>query len=130
MTAYRYRALNTDGKLTKGVIEGDSERQVRAQLRGQSLQPVEITEANTSLVGARTAKTSLFAPRVSVGDLALMTRQLATLVASNLPLDEALQAAAEQSRSGKNQRDAPAGALARCRRPFAGQFHGRVSAGL
>lgn len=99
MTAYRYRALNSAGKLTKGVIEGDSERQVRGQLRGRNLQPVEISEANTTLVGARTARSGLFAPRVSVGDLALMTRQLATLVGSNLPLDEALQAAAEQSRS-------------------------------
>lgn len=101
MTAYRYRALNTSGKLVKGVVEGDSERQVRAQLRGQSLQPVEIAEANKTLAGKPGAKFTLFQPRVSVGDLSLMTRQLATLVASNLPLDEALQAAAEQSRSAR-----------------------------
>jgi len=101
MTAYRYRALNAQGKLTKGVLEGDSERQVRAQLRGQDLKPVEISEANTALSGARTARRGLFAPRISVSDLALVTRQLATLVASNLPLDEALQAAAEQSRSAR-----------------------------
>ncbi|MFT4518688.1 MAG: general secretion pathway protein F [Halioglobus sp.] len=99
MTAYRYRALNTTGKLVKGVLEGDSERQVRAQLRSQSLQPVEIFQANK----AESEKTGFSSPqffsRVSVGDLALMTRQLATLVDSNLPIDEALQAAAEQSRS-------------------------------
>lgn len=101
MTAYRYRALNASGKLTKGVIEGDSERQVRAQLRGRDLKPVEISEANTALAGARTARSSLFTPRISVSDLALVTRQLATLVSSNLPLDEALQAAAEQSRNAR-----------------------------
>jgi general secretion pathway protein F len=99
VTAYRYRALNTTGKLVKGVLEGDSERQVRAQLRSQSLQPVEIFQANK----AESEKTGFSSPqffsRVSVGDLALMTRQLATLVDSNLPIDEALQAAAEQSRS-------------------------------
>ena len=101
MTAYRYRALNDKGKLVRGVLEGDSERQVRAQLRGRSLQPVEIDVANKSLAAKTGERPSLFRPRVSVGDLALMTRQLATLVDSNLPLDEALQAAAEQSRSGK-----------------------------
>jgi general secretion pathway protein F len=47
MTAYRYRALNPEGKMVRGVLEGDSERQVRSQLRGQSLRPVDVGEANT-----------------------------------------------------------------------------------
>ena len=42
MTASRYRALNPQGKLVRGVLEGDSERQVRSQLRGQSLRPVVV----------------------------------------------------------------------------------------
>lgn len=99
MTAYRYRALNPQGKIVKGVLEGDSERQVRAQLRGQELRPVEVAAANkaeSDTPGWRPAK--VFS-RISVGDLALVTRQLATLVEANLPLDEALQAAAQQSRS-------------------------------
>ncbi len=45
MTAYRYRALNSQGKLVKGIQEGDSERQVRAALRGTALRPVEVAEA-------------------------------------------------------------------------------------
>ncbi len=57
MTAYRYRALNADGKLVKGFIEGDSERQVRGQLRSQSLRPVEVAEANRS--AANTAAASV-----------------------------------------------------------------------
>jgi general secretion pathway protein F len=101
MTAYRYRALNTDGKLVRGVMEGDSERQVRAQLRGQNMRPVEIGEANRALQERANWRLSWPGTRVSAGDLALMTRQLATLVQSNLPLDEALQAAAEQSRSSR-----------------------------
>jgi general secretion pathway protein F len=99
VTAYRYRALNPKGKIVKGVLEGDSERQVRAQLRGQSLRPVEVFEANRPDVGKVGLRPSLILSRISAGDLALMTRQLATLVEANLPLDEALQAAAEQSRS-------------------------------
>jgi general secretion pathway protein F len=98
MTAYRYQALNETGKLVKGVLEGDSERHVRSQLRGQSLRPVEVSTANRQSTGPTTAKVGLFQPRIKAADLALITRQLATLVSSNLPLDECLQAAAEQSR--------------------------------
>ena len=101
MTAYRYRALNTDGKLVKGFIEGDSERQVRGQLRSQSLRPVEVAEANRSAANTASWRPAFLQPRISPGDLAMVTRQLATLVQSNLPLDEALQAAAEQSRSAR-----------------------------
>lgn len=99
MTAYRYRALNADGKLVKGVLEGDSERQVRAQLRGQDLRPVEVAEAHRAESGKTGWRPSALLSRISTGDLALVTRQLATLVEANLPLDEALQAAAEQSRN-------------------------------
>ncbi|MEM1112410.1 MAG: type II secretion system inner membrane protein GspF [Pseudomonadota bacterium] len=99
MTAYRYRALNTEGKLVKGILEGDSERQIRAQLRGRALRPVEVaTATRASNDSSSSPRLALFGPRVSVGELALITRQLATLVQSNLPLDECLQAAAAQTR--------------------------------
>jgi general secretion pathway protein F len=102
MAAYKYRALDSDGKLIKGVLEGDSERQIRAQLRTKSLRPIEVTSAGRRAAnGARAdpgAKRGWFAPRLSASELALVTRQLATLVASSLPLDECLQAAAEQTR--------------------------------
>ena len=102
MTAYRYQALNSAGKLIKGVLEGDSERQVRSQLRGQDMRPVEVAEANSTAKSGKPGwDLSLYFSRISVGDLALITRQLATLVEANLPLDEALQAAAEQSRSSR-----------------------------
>ena len=78
MTAYRYRALNTEGKLVKGILEGDSERQVRAQLRGRSLRPVEVATANRAANESAGPGFQLFKPRISVGELALITRQLAT----------------------------------------------------
>ena len=101
MTAYRYQALNSAGKLVKGVLEGDSERQVRSQLRVQDMRPVEVAAANRAESGKPSWDLSLYFSRISVSDLALITRQLATLVEANLPLDEALQAAAEQSRSSR-----------------------------
>ncbi len=102
MTAFRYRALNPQGKLVKGFIEGDSERQVRGQLRARSLRPVEVEQASRQEEKSGSSPLrKLLRPRISSGDLAMVTRQLATLVQSNLPLDEALQAAAQQSRSSR-----------------------------
>lgn len=101
MTAYRYRALNTEGKLVKGFLEGDSERQVRGQLRSRKLRPVEVEEANRPAANSASWRPRFFQPRISAADLAMVTRQLSTLVQSNLPLDEALQAAAQQSRSAR-----------------------------
>mgnify|MGYP001580870169 CR=1 FL=1 len=101
MTAYRYRALNSDGKLIKGVQEGDSERQVRAQLRLQQLRPVEVAQATQQVSSERLGR--WFQARVSPSELALVTRQLATLVQSNLPLDECLQAVAEQTRKPRTK---------------------------
>jgi general secretion pathway protein F len=101
MTAFRYRALNADGKLVKGVQEGDSERQVRASLRSQQLRPVEVSEAAGQISGPKLG--NLFQTHVSPAELALVTRQLSTLVQSGLPLDECLQAVAEQTRKAKTK---------------------------
>ncbi len=101
MTAYRYQALNSEGKLVKGVLEGDSERQVRSQLRTQSLRPVDVSPANKQITGSGGLKAGFLQPRISTADFALLTRQLATLVQSNLPLDECLTAVAQQCRKAK-----------------------------
>ena len=101
MGAYKYKALNAEGKLVKGVQEADSERQLRVQLRAQQLRPVEVNAAGTRAANEAVPRLQLFRPAMSAGELALVTRQLATLVASALPLDECLQAAAEQTRKAK-----------------------------
>ncbi|MEO0437142.1 MAG: type II secretion system inner membrane protein GspF [Pseudomonadota bacterium] len=98
MTAYRYRALDTGGKLVKGVVEADSERQVRTQLRSQSMRPVEVQAAARSEAANGVLSKRLLPLRLGVSDLSLLTRQLATLVQSNLPLADCLQAAAQQTR--------------------------------
>jgi general secretion pathway protein F len=101
MTAFRYRALNSDGKLVKGVQEGDSERQVRSSLRSRQLRPVEVTAATRQISGPKIGR--VFQTHVSPAELALLTRQLSTLVQSGLPLDECLQAVAEQSRKTRTK---------------------------
>ncbi|MEE4277063.1 MAG: type II secretion system inner membrane protein GspF [Halieaceae bacterium] len=98
MPAFRYRALNTGGKLVRGVLEADSERQVRAQLRSQKLRPIEVQTAARAEAANGNLRRHLLPTRIKTGELALMTRQLATLVQSNLPLADCLQAAAEQTR--------------------------------
>ena len=104
MAAFKYKALDSSGKIVKGVLEGDSERQIRAQLRTKSLRPIEVASAGRRAANSSSSDSSirrgLFAPRLSASELALITRQMATLVASALPLDECLQAAAEQTRKG------------------------------
>lgn len=103
MGAYSYRALDGGGKLIKGVLEADSERQVRAQLRSRALKPVEVVVVagggNRESAAARSSGwRAWFQPRIAQRDLALLTRQLATLIQSNLPIDEALTATAQQAR--------------------------------
>lgn len=98
MSAFRYKALNTEGRLVKGVLEADSERHLRAQLRAQKLRPVEVRGVEAKMTKESRPRFTFFRTGLSAGELALITRQLATLVASALPLDECLQAAAEQTR--------------------------------
>jgi len=101
VAAYRYKALNSQGKVVKGVLEGDSDRHIRSQLRTKQLRPIEVEVAGVRLKSNKGFRLSLFRPGLKVGEVALITRQLATLVASALPLDECLQAAAEQTRRAK-----------------------------
>ena len=98
MAAFAYKALNAKGKNANGVLEGDNARQVRQQLREQGLIPLEVEQvAERAQNDGKGAAFSLFKPRISASDLALLTRQLATLVESALPVEEALLAVAEQS---------------------------------
>lgn len=103
MPAYRYRALNAGGKMVRGVLEADSERQVRSQLRTQKLRPVAVDPAMRSEAANSSFSVRLLPLRIKTGELALLTRQLATLVQSNLPLADCLQAAAEQTRRARTK---------------------------
>src|SRR3569833_2021849 len=96
MGAYEYTALDGGGKERKGVLEADTPRQIRQQLREKGWAPLAVVEVQQREArGAR--HRSFFQPRISAVDLALITRQFATLVRSGLPVEEALQALSRQT---------------------------------
>ena len=96
MAAYEYIALDARGKQKKGVLEADSVRQIRQLLRDQGLVPLEVDAAREQRA---TGGFSLadFGRRLGALDRVLFTRQLATLIAAGLPIEEALQAIAQQT---------------------------------
>lgn len=106
MGAYNYQALDAKGKTIKGVLEGDSERHVRSQLRQKHLKPIDVRSTSKKKQDNKTPSSSGFkfslggsgGPKLNYREVALITRQLSSLVQSGLPLDEVLHAAATQSK--------------------------------
>ncbi len=95
MGAFEYTAVDVQGRERKGVIEGDTARQVRQLLREQQLLPVNVAEVVQT--ESKRQQGFSFTGRISSNDLALLTRQLATLVRSGLPLEESLLAVSQQT---------------------------------
>lgn len=100
MAAWDFVAIDASGREQRGVLEGDSARQIRQALRERSLLPVKVEPVRDTPKRER----SWFAPRISTTDVALLTRQLATLVRAALPLEEALLAVSQQSEKPAVQR--------------------------
>jgi general secretion pathway protein F len=104
MGAFEYTALDAGGRERKGILEGDTPRQVRQQLRERQLLPVTVTEiAQKESKEQRAGRSFSFGRRVSSSDLALFTRQLATLVRAALPLEESLLAVSQQTEKPRVQ---------------------------
>lgn len=96
MPAYRYEAADASGRADRGVVEADSPKQARAQLRARGLTPLTVDPLAGAGLAQRSSST-LFVRRLSTQEQALFTRQLASLIVSGLPLDEALGALADQA---------------------------------
>lgn len=95
MAAYEYLAMCAAGKKSSGVLEADSPRQARQMLRERQLIALKITATQGKRsTGAGTTKVA--GGGLSSAELALLTRQLATLVQASLPLEEVLAAVAAQ----------------------------------
>jgi len=92
MPAFAYQALDSSGKTQRGVMQGDTARSVRASLRERGMNPLEVAP-----VVENAQRASMFRRGLSSAQLALLTRQLATLLKAGLPLDEALAALSEQN---------------------------------
>jgi general secretion pathway protein F len=95
MGAFEFVALDKNGKESKGLLEGDTPKHVRQLLRERHLLPVKVTE----VAKKESRRQSSFSMRrgLSAAELAMLTRQLATLAQSGLPLEEALLAVSEQN---------------------------------
>ena len=96
MGAFEYTAVDATGRERKGVLEGDTARAVRQMLRDQSLLPLSVNEV-LQTENKRERKQFSLRRGISAADLSLLTRQIATLVRSGLPLEEALLAVSEQT---------------------------------
>ena len=94
MPAYQFTAIDASGKQQKGVLEGDSARQIRQQLRDKELIPVTVDPVEQK---DKHNSTRWFQKKITAYDLALFTRQLSVLVAAGIPLEEALRAVGKQS---------------------------------
>ncbi len=94
MAAFEYQAIDGDGKTLKGLIEADTARQARQQLRGMSLMPLEIGEV-TSRQSSDAGKHRR--DKINVATLSLITRQLATLISAGQPVESAYHAVSRQT---------------------------------
>lgn len=94
MAAFEFVALDERGRRRRGVREGDSRRQVRQALREEGLTPLSVDQ--TAERSGGTLRWS-FGRGMSLLELALFTRQMATLVGAGLPIEEALNAVAQQT---------------------------------
>ncbi|MBN8431648.1 type II secretion system inner membrane protein GspF [Microbulbifer salipaludis] len=103
MGAFEYTALNSGGRKNRGTLEADSAKAARQQLRARGLIPLEVTAASESS-SAGSASILSGSPGLSVKALALLTRQIATLLRAGIPLEETLGAIANQSRNQKVRR--------------------------
>lgn len=137
MPSFRYEAVDAAGKPQYGVVEAATGRAARDQLRGRGLFPTAIEEASTVGAGPGAAGSV----RLSATLVALSTRQLATLVGSGLPLDQAFVALADQADDPRARKlftavrgdvvagDTLAGALARWPRTFSNLYRSLVAVG-
>jgi len=100
MPAFAYQALDQAGKTQRGVLQGDTARAVRGSLRERGLNPLSVEEVQEGVDRAA----GVFGRRgISGAQLALLTRQLATLVGAGLPIDEALDALSEQAENERQR---------------------------
>lgn len=101
MAAFEYKAINAKGKTVKGVFESDTVKLARQQLRGHGLYLLDLNEVHKK---ERSNRGSILPQRISLRQMAHITRQLAALLRSGLSIDEALGIIAKQLESAGTRR--------------------------
>ncbi len=97
MPVYSYAGLSPEGKNVSGVIDAETARAARAKLRRSGVFPTEVNESKAEEKAARSSRSlGRMFERVGPQELAIMTRQLSTLVSAGLPLVECLSALIDQ----------------------------------
>jgi general secretion pathway protein F len=95
--AYKFEALDTQGKTRNGLLDADNAKAARAQLRGQGLVPLSVEQVANRNAAANAGQLSLGRRVFSATTLAVWTRQMAGLVGAGLPLERALTALADEA---------------------------------
>ncbi len=96
MPIFEYRGLSKKGENVKGIVDADNIRTAKVKLKKDGVFVTDIKDKKRT-PSQKKSTSSLGKGKVPVKDLALMTRQLATLVKANIPLVDALSAVAEQT---------------------------------
>ena len=97
MAAFEYLALDINGREKKGIVEADSHRQVRQNLRDKDLTPLSVKASEKKVgKGITSLLSGVLRTSLSFNERALLVRQLATLIAAGLPVEEALLAVSKQ----------------------------------
>ena len=104
MSAFHYHAINAAGVKQKGIIEADSEKHARQLLREKGYTLLDLSSVDQK--NKRSSNQSVKISRkqsMTVREIALMTRQFATLLAAGLPIEEVLAAVAEQTEKSRTK---------------------------
>jgi general secretion pathway protein F len=97
LPAFRYEAIDAGGATKKGVVNADSARAARTDLRGRGLVPLVVDAITGQVDDAGNVRARSFGDKLSTNELSLFTRQLASLLEASLPLEQALSALLEQA---------------------------------
>ena len=99
MAGFKYQALDTSGRVRKGVLESDSQRQVRLVLREQGLTPLLVESLTQDVRETGVRKGRMWRRGLSTAQLSLLTRQFATLLGAGLTIEQTMNALIEQADS-------------------------------
>ncbi|MCH2191604.1 MAG: type II secretion system inner membrane protein GspF [Gammaproteobacteria bacterium] len=102
MAAFEFQALNAQGKTIKGIQNGDTAKQVRADLRAQGLTPLDVKSVSDKDASKSAGKgRRISRAKIKVNELSILTRQMATLLDSGMTVEETLSAVIKQSEGHK-----------------------------